>query len=288
MALNSRFCNKTKAPNTGPFYAGQASTHHISNSTPIGPGSPPQGAQGQPPFQQQHSPPTIQHQLAAPGFNLPALSSAIQQQKPSVQALQEIDREHARERELEIERRQQQEQMLQREIDRENELREQQREQHHSPLENHAGAITIQQPVASRIPATLHGPNGILNHQHVGSNVVPNSLPAPLGVPSGPVNIFGNGIQPNREASPRSTLIQQGQQMITPQQMLNPVGPDAMQHLPAALSQGAQQPILNVSLFNVLIHSSLWGSFGFGSLQSLGHGAKWPQASAATARCTNS
>ena len=52
-------------------------------------------------------------------------------------------------------------------------------------------------------------------------------------------------MQPARELSPRTTFIQQGQQLIPAQQMLTPVGPDAM--LPAGLSQGAQQPILNVS-----------------------------------------
>ena len=175
-----------------------------------------------------------------------------QQQQQSAQAIQDMEREHVREREMEIERRQQ-EQMVQREYERENEMREQQqqreREQHHSPLENHAGSITIQQPVASRIPATLHGPNGILNHQHAGSSMAQNPQSAPLGAPSGPGNVFANGMQTAREPSPRTNFIQQGQQMIPAQQLLNPVGPDAMQQLPAALSQGAQQPILNVSLF---------------------------------------
>lgn len=187
--------------------------------------------------------------MPVPGFSLPALNSAIQQQQQPAQTRQDIEREHMREREMEIERRQQQEQLAQREYEREHELREQQREQHHSPLENHTGSITIQQPVASRIPATLHGPNGILNHQHVGSNMAPNPPSAPLGAPNGPGNVFANGMQPAREPSPRTSFIQQGQQMIPAQQLLNPVGPDAMQQLPAALSQGAQQPILNVSLF---------------------------------------
>lgn len=216
--------------------------------TSLSQGSPLQIPQAQPSFQQQHSPPSVQHQIAISGYSLPALNSAIQQQQQSAQAMHDIERENAREREMEMERRQQHEQMAQREYERENELREQQREQHHSPLENHTGSITIQQPVASRIPATLHGPNGILNHQHIGSNMPPNPSSAPLGAPTGPGNVFANGMQPTREPSPRTTFIQQGQQMIPAQQLLNPVGPDAMQQLPAALSQGAQQPILNVSL----------------------------------------
>ena len=196
----------------------------MGNPVSLGQGSPLQGPQGHPPFQQQHSPSSIQHQIAAPGYSLPALSSAIQQQQQSAQAIQDLDREHAREREIEMERRQQQEQMAQREYEREKEMREQQREHHHSPLENHTGSITIQQPVASRIPATLHGPNGILNHQHVGASMAPNPLSAPLGAPKGPGKVFANGMQPDREASPRTTFIQQGQHMIPAQQMLNPVG----------------------------------------------------------------
>ena len=215
----------------------------MSNPTHLGPGSPLQAPQGQAPFQQQQSPPGIQRQIAGPGYSLPALGSAIQQRQSS-QGIQDLDLEHARERELEIERRRQQEQILQREYERENEMREQQ-EQHQSPLENHTGSIPIQQPVASRIPATLHGPNGILNHQHAGSSMAPSAPSVPLGAPSGPGNIFANGMQPVRDPSPRTAFIQQGQQMIPTHQILTPVGPDGM--LPAGLSQGAQQPILNVS-----------------------------------------
>lgn len=215
----------------------------MSNPTHLGPSSPLLAPQGQASFQQQQSPPGVQHQIATPGYSLPALGSTIQQQQ-STQAIQDSDLERARERELDIERRRQQEQILLREYERENEMHEQQ-EQHHSPLENHTGSIPIQQPVASRIPATLHGPNGILNHQHGGSSMAPNAPSVPLGAPSGPGNIFANGMQPARDPSPRTAFIQQGQQMIPTQQMLTPIGPDGM--LPAGLSQGAQQPILNVS-----------------------------------------
>ena len=211
-------------------------------------GSPMQPNRGQPTFQQQLPPPGSQHQATAPGYSLPALDSTMQQQQPPQVALEQ-DREHAREREAEIERRQQQEAIAQRDYEREIELREhQQREQHHSPLENHTGSIPIQQPVASRIPATLHGPNGILNHQHVGTNGVQVAPSAPLGAPSGPGNVFVNNMQPGREASPRQ-FIQQGPQLIPAPQLLNPGGLEAAQQVPAALSQGAQQPILNVCSF---------------------------------------
>lgn len=196
-------------------------------------------------FQQQHSPPSNQHQNAAPAYSLPALNPAVQQvQQPQV--VHEIEREQ-REREAELERRQQQEAIAQRDYEREIELREQQqREQLPSPLENHTGSIPIQQPVASRIPATLHGPNGILNHQHVGTNGVQTAPSAPLGAPTGPGNVFANNMPNARETSPRP-FIQQGPQMIPAQQLLNPGGLEAAQQLTAPLSQGAQQPILNVS-----------------------------------------
>ena len=212
---------------------------------------------GQTAFQQQHSPPGSQHQVTAPGYSLPALNSTVQQQQQH-QAAHDIEREHARERDAELERRRQQEAIAQRDYEREIELREQQqRDQHQSPLENHTGSIPIQQPVASRIPATLHGPNGILNHQHIGTNGVQAAPSVPLGAPSGPGNVFANNMHPVREASPRP-FIQQGPHMIPPQQLLNPGGVEAAQQLPAALSQGAQQPILNVCpfLLPVLVTSS--------------------------------
>ena len=149
------------------------------------------------------------------------------------------------------ERQRQQEAMLQREHEiereRERELREQQqREQHQPPHENHTGSIPLQQPVASRIPSTLHGPNGILSN--LGAGAGPNPPSAPLGAPSGPGNVFGNNMQPAPEAAPRPFLQQPGQN-IPPQQLLgfNGAGPSQqMQGGMAALSQG-QQPILNVS-----------------------------------------
>lgn len=133
---------------------------------------------------------------------------------------------------------------------REQQQRElQQREQLPSPLENHTGAITIQQPIASRVPATLHGPNGILNDQHPGVNGAPPQPAAPLGAPNGPGNAFSNGVQAGNEHASRTFPLHTTQQ-IPPQQLLgfsNAVTPQQLPNGAAALSQG-QQPILNDAL----------------------------------------
>ena len=190
------------------------------------------------------------------------------QQQQAPQAAHAIDRDQAKELEAEVERRRKQE-IAQREYEREIGLREreqreqrdqrEQREQHQSPLENHAVSIPIQQPVASRIPATLHGPNGILNHQHIGAAGGQAPPSAPLGAPSGPGNVFANGLPAARDGSPRP-FVQQGPQMIPAQQLLNPGGVGPAQQLPAGLAQGAQQPILNVSHLLFLVFLTRSGS----------------------------
>lgn len=149
---------------------------------------------------------------------------------------QQRERQHEQQQ-LELQQREQQ----QREI--------QQREQLPSPLENHTGAIPIQQPIASRVPATLHGPNGILNDQHPGVGVAPLQPAAPLGAPSGPGNVFGNGVQAASDNALRP-FPQQVTQSLPPQQLLgfsNAVTPQQLPNGAAALSQG-QQPILNDAL----------------------------------------
>jgi len=133
---------------------------------------------------------------------------------------------------------------------REHQQREQQqREQHQSPRETHTGAIPIQQPIASRVPATLHGPNGILNDQHpVGGT--PAQPQAALGAPSGPGNAFSNGVPAVNDNSLRP-FAQQVTQALPQQNLLgfsNALAPQGQ--LPngvTALSQG-QQPILNDAL----------------------------------------
>ena len=201
--------------------------------------------------------------MQGPGYALPALGSAVQQQQQQQSPQATMNNE--RERELDMDRQRQQELMMQREFEH-HELREQQqREQHQATLENHTGSIPLQQPVASRVPATLHGPNGIL--ANLGAGAGPNPPSAPLGAPSGPGNVFANNMQSTDESPPRA-FIQQPPQNIPPQQLLgfgNAVTPQQLPNGMAALSQG-QQPILNVSIpllcrrslsRHLIIHSSL-------------------------------
>lgn len=67
---------------------------------------------------------------------------------------------------------------------------------HHST----AGSIPIHQPVASRLPGTIHtihSPGGLLaNHGSSGP-------PMPLGAPSGPATNFGGPLQPNSNRPPQ-------------------------------------------------------------------------------------
>ena len=236
----------------GPFYPNQTNGHSLPNPAGLTQASPLQPVRGPPLSHQQHSPPGIQHhQMHGPGYALPALGSAVQQQQQQQQSPQTtINNEREREREQELDRQRQQDILVQREFEmsRELELREQQqqRDQHQSTLETHTGSIPLQQPVASRVPATLHGPNGIL--ANLGAGAGPNPPTVPLGAPSGPVNVFANSMQ-SRDESPPRAFIQQGPQNIPPQQLLgfgNAVTPQQIPNGMAALSQG-QQPILNVS-----------------------------------------
>ena len=133
---------------------------------------------------------------------------------------------------------------------REQHQREQQQEQHRSPHETRAGSIPLQHPVASRVPATLHGPNGLLGPQHPAVAVPSNINPVTLAAPPGPGNIFGNGVQPANEHSPRPFNQHMVQAVMPSQQLLAFGGAAGPQQLPsgmAAISHG-QQPILNVSV----------------------------------------
>lgn len=179
----------------------------------------------------------------------------MQQQQQMSQVAINTERPNERERLLEQMREQE---LAQQRFDQENEIlnrqREQQqreyqeREQHQSPRENHTRTIPIQQPVASRVPATLHGPNGILNDQHVAA-ATPLTLQAPLGAPSGPGNVYANGMHAANDNSLRP-FAQQASQALPPQQLLgiSNAGTPQLPSAVAALSQG-QQPILNVSIF---------------------------------------
>ena len=270
----------------GPFFASQSNGHSLPNPPGLPQVQPLQPGRGPPPAQQQQSPTSVQHHaVQAPGYPLPTLGPSLQQQQQSPQAAfsadQNFERERLREQQMQQElaqqRRydqeseilhQQQEQQQREQQQREQQQREQQqreqqqreqqqreqqqreqqqREQHQSPRENHAAAVPIQQPVASRVPATLHGPNGILNDQHPGVGTAPPPPQAPLGAPSGPGNMFGNSVQTSSDNSLRP-FVQQVQQPIPPQNLLgfsNAVTPQQLPNGVPALSQG-QQPILNV------------------------------------------
>ena len=229
-----------------------------------------QSARGPPAPQQQQSPPVIlHHPVQAPSYALPTLGPSLQQQQ-SPQAAMAIERDIERERqsdqqvqqeiaqrrydqETEMLHQQQREQQQREQQQREQLQREQlqqreqqQREQHQSPRENHTGTIPIQQPVASRVPATLHGPNGILNDQHPGVGAAPSQPLPVLGALNGPSNVF---VQAPNDNSLRP-FAQQVTQGLPPQQLLSFSGAATPQQLTTgigALSQG-QQPILNDAL----------------------------------------
>ncbi|KAL9101497.1 MAG: hypothetical protein Q9163_003245 [Psora crenata] len=236
--------------------------------------SPMQSARGPPTVQhpQQQSPTTLQHH-SQPPYGLPSLGPSMAQQPP--QGPIQSEREHM-ERDQRDRIRQEQihqemaHQRYEQESDRLNHHREmqarelqareqQQREQLQSPRENHAGAIPLQQPIASRVPATLHGPNGILNEQHLVSPAHAQPHP-PLGAPNGPVNIFGNGNGPGGppggavggvlQSANDNGLRPFAPQNMPPQQQLltltNAVAPQQANGV-GALAQG-QQPILNDAL----------------------------------------
>ena len=211
-----------------------------------------QPARGPPPAQQQQSPTSMQHHtVQAPGYSLPTLGPTLPpQQSPqaALNAERDFERERIREQQIAQQRYDQETEMIQQQQREQQHREQQQRELHQSPRENHTGTIPIQQPVASRVPATLHGPNGILNDQHPGVGAAPPPPQAPLGAPSGPGNVFSNGVQATTDNSLRP-FAQQVTQPIPPQNLLGFTNAATPQQLPngvAALSQG-QQPILNVS-----------------------------------------
>ena len=135
-----------------------------------------------------------------------------------------------------------------RELERITELqRVQIHEQQQPPLENHTGSIPLQQPVASRIPSTLHGPNGILSASSSAGTGL-SQLPAPPGSLLGHGNTFPNGLATHDSLG--RAVIQHVGQPPPPQHLLGYAGAGVPQHAPNGgnlLSQG-QQPILNDAL----------------------------------------
>ncbi|KAL6715952.1 Transcriptional regulatory protein sin3 [Lecanora helva] len=264
---------------SGPIFSSQTSGHNLPHPQNLPQAPPLQTVRG-PPSLQQHSPPSMQpHGVQHLNYPLPNLGPGLQRQSsPQAFARAERERDYERERLREqqirqdmlaqqryeqeneilhqreqlqreqIQRDQAQHEQVQREHQqREQQQQQQQREQLPSPRENHTGTIPIQQPIASRVPATLHGPNGILNDQHPG--VGATTTQTQLGAPSGPGNIHTNGVQAVNDNSLRS-FPQQVTQSHPPQQLLgfsNAVTPQQLPNGVAALSQG-QQPILNDAL----------------------------------------
>ena len=225
-----------------------------------------QSNRGLPPsaHQQQQSPTALSHPPSQSHYGLPNLGPSMSQQSPqtALQAEREfIEREHQERlrqdqihREIAHQRYEQEADLLNQQRERQaRELQmrdQQQREQLQSPRENHAGTIPLQQPVASRVPATLHGPNGILNEQHLASPAH-NQPPQPLGAPSGPSNVFSGNVQNVTEGSLRPFAHQVPHNIPAQQQQLlnltNAAAPQQPNGVGAVGSQG-QQPILNDAL----------------------------------------
>ena len=172
----------------------------------------------------------------------------------------------------------------------ERDRREREREQYQAAPahQNDTGSIPMHQPVASRLPAAIHSPGGLLAN-HGGA---PTS--GSLGAPSGPGNAFGGPLHgdagrpiPHNPQNATNQLQQQqgfGPNVLHHNSALAIGGPGAsavnfggplqqppqdavrLQQLsfgpplpqghpmagPPALGQGGQQPILNVSI----IHSN--------------------------------
>lgn len=175
-------------------------------------------------------------------------------QHPSPQPLNRERERDSREREM-IER-QRQEEMVhrereQREREREQQIqqmeRQQREQQQHHPVQSHTGSIPIHQPVASKVPNSIHGPNGLLSN--LGANPPPNPQSA-MQSSAGPGGMYGPQIQ-HGEGTPRPYM--QHPQGPPGQPMLGYNG--SAPQIPgsvAALAQG-QQPILNVSLRHFVV-----------------------------------
>lgn len=168
-------------------------------------------------------------------------------QHPSPQMNRDRERDS---REHEILERQRHEDMVhrereQREREREH-LERQQREQH--TVQSHTGSIPIHQPVASKVPNSIHGPNGLLSN--IGAGAAAANPPQSSMQPGGPANLFGAQIPSHQENPPRPFMQQHPQAPPSQQPMMgyNGAAPAQIPGNVAALAQG-QQPILNVSSY---------------------------------------
>ncbi|KAH1625351.1 hypothetical protein KXX21_006781 [Aspergillus fumigatus] len=232
---------------TGPVLPPPAGPYHPANQNPghslpglaelsQGHGGPHQPAYGQHPGAPSH----------ATGHSLPGIGQTMQH--PSPQSLNRERERDSREREL-IERQRQQEEMVHREREQREREREQlerqqlerQREQQHHPVQSHTGSIPLHQPVASKVPNSIHGPNGLLSN--LGSNPPngPQGAMQPSGAPGG---LYGSQMQ-HGEGTPR-TYMQHPAGPPGQPMMFNGSGGPIPGNV-AALAQG-QQPILNDAL----------------------------------------
>lgn len=125
---------------------------------------------------------------------------------------------------------------------------ERQREQQHHPVQSHTGSIPLHQPVASKVPNSIHGPNGLLSN--LGSNPPngPQGAMQPSGAPGG---LYGSQMQ-HGEGTPR-TYMQHPAGPPGQPMMFNGSGGPIPGNV-AALAQG-QQPILNVCTLFFSLHS---------------------------------
>lgn len=119
----------------------------------------------------------------------------------------------------------------------------------HQPVQSHTGSIPIHQPVASKVPNTIHGPNGLLSD--LGSGSAPaNSMPAS----NGPTGLFSAGSQ-QQESAPHPAYLHSNAPPPPPQSMPGFVGSGASP-TPGHAAIGQQQPILNVSVFEIIPNSA--------------------------------
>ncbi|KAL4803023.1 hypothetical protein BDV18DRAFT_146116 [Aspergillus unguis] len=229
-------------PSASYHSAGQPGGHSLPGLAEL---SQTHGNPHQPPSYGQHGPPPSH----GGSHSLPGIGQAMQH--PSPQSINQERERDSREREL-LER-QRQEEMVHREREQREREREQierqqlerHRDQQHHPVQSHTGSIPLHQPVASKVPNTIHGPGGLLSSLATNPpNGTQGGMPA-SGGPGGPGGIYGSQI-PHGEGTPRSYMqhpaAPAGQQLMA----FNGSGPQIPGSV-AALAQG-QQPILNDAL----------------------------------------
>ncbi|KAJ5114445.1 hypothetical protein NUU61_000204 [Penicillium alfredii] len=226
-------------PPAGPYHpGGQSGGHSLPGLAEL---SQTHGASHQPPTYGPH-PPGPSHST---GHSLPGIGQAMQHASP-----QSLNPERERDsREREILERHRQEEMAHREREQrereqiERQQMERQREQQHHPVQSHTGSIPLHQPVASKVPNSIHGPNGLLSN--LGGNP-PSGSQGAAHSSGGPASLFGPQMPQHGEGTPRSYMQHPGGPPGQPMMGYNGSG----QQIPgnvAALAQG-QQPILNDAL----------------------------------------